>query len=104
MARSGALSTTHAAADFTGRLDSTSMRQNPRSEALEELFKGFQETDEIPDLIRLQPKFRHAWMTRRHPFGECIFECFYRVLLVKASKRWRGGAGASADLFNRMAV
>jgi len=71
---------------------------------LKALFKGFQETDEIPDLIRLQPKFRHAWMTRRHPFGECIFERLYRVLLVKALKRRRGGAGAIDDANNRIAA
>ena len=68
------------------------------------LLKGFQETDEIPDLVRIQPELRHAWMTRRHPFGERVFERFHRILLVKGPKWRRRGARASAGPFNRMTV
>ena len=66
--------------------------------------KGFQKTDEIPDLVRIQPELRHAWMTRRHPFGERIFERFHRIPLVKGPKWRRRGAWALAGPFNRMTV
>jgi hypothetical protein len=66
-------------------------------------FQGFEEYEEIVDLIGLELELRHAGMSSHDPFRECFLERFNGIALMQVTK-WRSNPKrARAHLIDRMA-
>jgi hypothetical protein len=74
------------------------------AKSLKKSFKRFKISNEVPNLIGIEPEFRHGGVARSNALRERLLEEFNRISLVQRAKGRRDAQRARGHLVNRMAL